>query len=135
MNISYPRCPLIYLIESNNSFKIGYSSNLDNRLKSYYTMCPNAKILAVAFFNTKDSRKLEKTIRDLVKYDVNGKTISQEWFEGCTTAAVKKSFNRVADCAEDCDIIINITKHGNLKFVKGHFNLFFEKKLEDLILY
>ena len=115
--------PCIYLIKTKDSFKIGFTKNLKRRLKNYYTMCPNCELLAVAFFEDLDCRKLEKTIRDLVKYDINARTISQEWFEGCTPAAVKKSFNQVVLCAEKCDTIINITKHGNVKYIKGKMKL------------
>ena len=59
---------MLYLIQSSNFLKIGYTSNLENRKKDYKTHNPDFKILATRKGTKKDESYLHKLLH---KYKVN----------------------------------------------------------------
>ena len=63
---------MLYLIKSNKFLKIGYTSNIDNRIKQYKTHNPDIKILSIIEGTREDEKKLHELCKEW-KYD-------SEWF-------------------------------------------------------
>lgn len=66
---------MLYLIKSNNKLKIGYTKNLDSRLKSYKLHNPDAILLMSKDGSVKDEKNLHNLCRD---YQVHN-----EWYNDC----------------------------------------------------
>lgn len=71
---------MIYLIKSNNFYKVGYTNNLQKRLKSYNTDNPNIEIISIC----KTYKKTKHTLECLVHKEIiaNGYKFHNgtEWF-------------------------------------------------------
>lgn len=63
---------MLYLMKSNKFLKIGYTSNIDNRIKQYKTHNPDIKILSIIEGTREDEKKLHELCKEW-KYD-------SEWF-------------------------------------------------------
>lgn len=63
---------MLYLIKSNKFLKIGYTSNLNNRIKQYKTHNPDIKVLSIIDGTREDEKKLHELCKEW-KYD-------SEWF-------------------------------------------------------
>jgi len=80
----------IYLIQDDHNFKVGYSTNPKNRLKSYRTHNTNIRMLGIYPVESKNIENYMHT--ELLKngykraFDKNRKKLSKEWFEGTITS-------------------------------------------------
>lgn len=68
---------MLYLIQSSDFLKIGYTSNLEQRIKKYKTHNPDFKIIATRKGNKKDEIYLHRLLH---KYRVD----KTEWFSYST---------------------------------------------------
>ena len=66
---------MLYLIESNDYYKIGYASDIDRRLKQYNTHNPDYIVLDIKEGDTKDEALLHRKCKEF--------RIKGEWFEKC----------------------------------------------------
>lgn len=55
---------MLYLIKSNKFLKIGYTSNIDNRIKQYKTHNPDIKILSIIEGTREDEKKLHELCKE-----------------------------------------------------------------------
>lgn len=64
---------MIYLIESGEYYKIGYTQDLDKRLKQYATHNPNVKLIDIQEGDTKDENNLHYMCKPFL--------VENEWFK------------------------------------------------------
>lgn len=78
---------MIYLMQSGTFFKVGFTSNLEKRIKAYATHNPQAKLLAYAITYAPTKRALESEIHKELKnmgFQFHKSALTQtesEWFE------------------------------------------------------
>ena len=65
---------MIYLIKSNNFYKIGFTNNLENRLNSYRTSNPNFELIGFKSGNLKLEKYYHKLLNDF-------RIDKREWFD------------------------------------------------------
>lgn len=106
---------MIYVLKENQNLKVGYSSNLDKRLKQYKTHNNNFSLLMI----TEGDRILEKEIHLKLK----DYKIRTEWFNYCTeTIEILRnySFEEFIELTKLEHNLINILKpYGRLHIIKS----------------
>ncbi len=115
---------MLYLIKCDNFLKIGYTSNLENRLKHYHTHNPNFEILYTRKGDKKDEHYLHKL---LSKYKID----SSEWYK--YSPYIIKVFKNYEPYKLDQEYNKNIiTDKYVLKLLSGNDKLK-QKRLKKLI--
>ena len=78
---------MIYVIKSGKNTKIGYTKNIDKRIKSFKTHNPNFQLISIY----DGGRELEKDLhKGLSPFRIKG----TEWFEECFIVSVPEYVDR-----------------------------------------
>jgi hypothetical protein len=98
---------MIYLIQSENYLKIGYTDNVGKRLKQYDTYNPNYKLLGIDFGNEEDEKNLHYLCKEYLYktewFNYNEKIIEifanyeQDPTHSITDKAILLSINNIFD--------------------------------------
>ena len=106
---------MLYLIKDRDYLKIGYASNIKDRMKSYKTHTLYTELLDVKPGSTTDERNLHKLCS---KY-----LVELEWFKNCEEVlSIWRNYE--PEVIKDLDIIKNIIEKADEELSRVHLELF-----------
>lgn len=104
MRLKLVRAPSVYIITSDaiqNLYKIGFSTDINNRIKSYHTSIPGKiRVVHIQYFKDITGMKIAKNLMhySLASYRPMD---NKEWFETKYTSYFITELNKIADIIND----------------------------------
>ena len=97
---------MLYLVKLDNSYKIGYSKNIEDRLKDLFVTHIDCKLISTKFGNKKDEKELHRLCE---KYHIKNELfqIDSEVEEIFNTYISKNLENELNKKLNDCSKVIN----------------------------
>lgn len=128
---------MIYIIESGEYFKIGFATNVKNRMSTYRTHNPNIQLVHSFEGSMEDEKKLHLALKQY-RYKLEWFHKFDNWFSVINNVGLDCGidFNKVKEIKRITDLNLN-TLEFNIAFtliIQVGMNNSFNRKLENVIL-